>query len=91
MPPNGYRRRASHAGSWYTDNGALLYSQLAGWLDVAGSIEDQEPVRALIAPHAGFRRVHYSGSTAAFAYTHMNPVGISRVFVIGPSHHVSLR
>ena len=25
-------REASHAGSWYTDNGAKLSSQLNGWI-----------------------------------------------------------
>lgn len=28
-------REASHAGSWYTDNGPTLTSQLQGWLDDA--------------------------------------------------------
>jgi predicted class III extradiol MEMO1 family dioxygenase len=31
-------RRASHAGSWYTDDGQQLSQQLDGWLDaVPGS------------------------------------------------------
>lgn len=28
-------REASHAGSWYTDHGPTLTSQLQGWLDDA--------------------------------------------------------
>lgn len=34
--------------------------------------------------HAGFS---YSAPTAAFAYKHVNPASISRVFILGPSHH----
>ncbi len=26
-------RKASHAGSWYTDNASTLKKQLKGWLD----------------------------------------------------------
>jgi AmmeMemoRadiSam system protein B len=43
------------------------------------------PVRAIIAPHAGFR---FSGATAAFAYAALRPFpsGVKRVFLLGPSH-----
>ena len=34
--------------------------------------------------HAGFS---YSAPTAAFAYKHVDPASISRVFILGPSHH----
>ncbi|CAM9112558.1 unnamed protein product [Discosporangium mesarthrocarpum] len=83
-----YRRRATHAGSWYTSNGSLLDNQLQGWLDAAAQDAVDESARAVIAPHAGFS---YSGPTAAYAYSHMKPEGISRVFVIGPSHHVHIK
>ena len=39
-------------------------------------------------PHAGFS---YSGLTAAHAYKAVQPAGIRRVFVLGPSHHHFLR
>ncbi len=45
------------------------------------------PIRAVIAPHAGYS---YSGPTAAFAYAQVAPEGIRRVFILGPSHHVAL-
>lgn len=45
-------------------------------------------VHAVIAPHAGFS---YSGSTAAYAYSAVDVRRFSRVFVLGPSHHVYLR
>lgn len=83
-----YRRRASHSGSWYTDDGQLLDRQLAGWLAAASPGAVPGTVRAVIAPHAGFS---YSAETAAFAYCHMDPARIRTVFVLGPSHHVHLR
>ena len=74
-------RAASHAGSWYTNDGRALGSQLAGWLEAAG--ESCGTARAVIAPHAGFS---YSGPTAAWAYKHVKREGITRVFLLGPSH-----
>uniref|UniRef100_A0A7S2RSE4 Protein MEMO1 n=1 Tax=Rhizochromulina marina TaxID=1034831 RepID=A0A7S2RSE4_9STRA len=86
-----YVRRASHAGSWYTNKEAELDGQLDGWLAEAPP-RVAEPVRAIIAPHAGYS---YSGPTAAHAYSHMVQAAmerpIERVFVLGPSHHVYLR
>ncbi|KAG8468136.1 hypothetical protein KFE25_007188 [Diacronema lutheri] len=79
-------RKATHAGSWYTHRATELAQQLQGWLDAV------EPsagaARAVIAPHAGFS---YSGPTAAYAYKHVQPATIRRVFVLGPSHHQYLR
>eukprot|EP01089_Gocevia_fonbrunei_P015927 TRINITY_DN4813_c0_g1_i1.p1 TRINITY_DN4813_c0_g1~~TRINITY_DN4813_c0_g1_i1.p1 ORF type:complete len:320 (-),score=44.43 TRINITY_DN4813_c0_g1_i1:66-1025(-) len=78
-------RRASHAGSWYSDETKKLDQQLGDWLN---QITDyQKPARAIIVPHAGYS---YSGNVAAFAYKQINPEGIKRVFVLGPSHHYSL-
>jgi hypothetical protein len=44
--------------------GGRLDQELQGWISEAGEPEAQ-PVRAIIAPHAGFS---YSGPTAAYAY-----------------------
>ena len=74
-------RSASHAGSWYTSDGAELAEQLTGWLDDAQSTCG--PARAIIAPHAGFS---FSGPTAAWAYKHVVADGVKRVFLLGPSH-----
>lgn len=95
------KRKALHAGSWYTDDGPKLLSELNGWLSnvtadkaqpgVVG--EDQAFVtpipgsRAIIAPHAGYS---YSGPAAAWAYKSIDTTGIKRVFILGPSHHVYL-
>lgn len=43
-----------------------------------------KPVRAVIAPHAGYS---YSGETAGYAYCAMSSKKIKRVFILGPSHH----
>ena len=49
-------REASHAGSWYTDHGPTLTSQLQGWLDdaqrdMAGQGQIPRPgARVIIAP-----------------------------------------
>ena len=70
-----YVRRATHSGSWYSDQREVLGSQLQGnaanrilmhyvvsnhrilgWLAEAAS-EDMGRVRAIIAPHAGYRCV----------------------------------
>ncbi|KAJ1887025.1 hypothetical protein LPJ66_009332 [Kickxella alabastrina] len=92
-------RRATHAGSWYSDNADELSGQLDSWLDIVpnpvSEIEpagDKTPVpiqgaRAIIGPHAGYS---YSGSNAAFAYKCIDPTQIKRVFILGPSHHVFL-
>lgn len=74
-------RAASHAGSWYAADGKELANQIDVLLNEAGS--EASAVKALIVPHAGYR---FSGQTAAWAYNSIAVTGISRVFVIGPSH-----
>eukprot|EP00494_Astrolonche_serrata_P016540 UN16709 len=56
-------RRASHAGSWYTNNASKLEEELDGWLSAAALTKSPD-VRAVIAPHAGYS---YSGRCAAYA------------------------
>ena len=52
------KRQASHAGSWYEDDGKTLSNELEGWLakvdkhiDGIGQIP-QEGARVIIAPYA---------------------------------------
>ena len=52
-------RRATHAGSWYTNHGQELSRELKNWLVRAGPCDN--PARAIIAPHAGYR---YCGACA---------------------------
>lgn len=54
-------RRATHAGSWYTDDRTELAGQLSSWLSKVQPT-DCGAARAIIAPHAGYL---YSGPTAA--------------------------
>ncbi|XP_045509274.1 protein MEMO1 [Colias croceus] len=79
-------RNASHAGSWYTENGSELSRQLDLWLSKADLTHG--PARAIIAPHAGYS---YCGACAAFAYRQISPVVVKRIFILGPSHHVRIR
>jgi len=78
-------RRATHAGSWYSDDARSLDKQLDGWLAKAPTAEN--PPCAIIVPHAGYR---YSGPTAAFGYKLVEPQNIKTIFILGPSHHAYL-
>eukprot|EP00026_Physarum_polycephalum_P010905 Phypoly_transcript_11091.p1 GENE.Phypoly_transcript_11091~~Phypoly_transcript_11091.p1 ORF type:complete len:264 (+),score=30.43 Phypoly_transcript_11091:85-876(+) len=75
-------RKATHAGSWYTDDGGVLGQQLTQWINNAGDIPSS--AKAIIVPHAGYR---YSGPSAAHGYKALNPDSIKQIFVLGPSHH----
>ncbi|KAK7473680.1 hypothetical protein BaRGS_00035077 [Batillaria attramentaria] len=78
-------RRATHAGTWYTDVREELSGQLDGWL--AKAKDTQKPARAIIAPHAGY---YYCGACGAHAYRQVDPSSVKRVFILGPSHHVRM-
>jgi len=75
-------RSASHAGSWYTNDANVLSSELEKYLQKA-KVTDSS-ARAVISPHAGYS---YSGPTAAFAYKNIDKNKITRIFILGPSHH----
>lgn len=83
------RRQASHAGSWYSSSAEKLSRQLQGWLAEARThfqklkVDLEAPVDAVISPHAGFA---YSGPTAAFCFSRLQPKRINRIFLLGPSH-----
>ena len=81
------------AGRFYPSDSKKLKSQIASCLQTAATTRpeaDQEPPKAIIAPHAGYI---YSGPIAASAYaklaTHRST--IIRVALLGPSHFVRLR
>ncbi|KAL0291038.1 UNVERIFIED_CONTAM: protein MEMO1 [Sesamum angustifolium] len=81
-------RRASHAGSWYTDNPKKLAEELEGWL-TASSLAKSSDIRGVIAPHAGYS---YSGRAAAYAFGNIDPANIALYAAVlgcfsGPSHH----
>lgn len=78
-------RRAQKAGSWYEGSPRILDRQLTDWLEQAGESEFG-PAKAIISPHAGYQ---HCGSCAAYAYKELSPE-TSRIFILGPSHHVRL-
>jgi len=94
-----YKRAAGHAGSWYTDDPVALARSFEKWLAEAAAEESiavgvlaAGRLAGVICPHAGYR---YSGPTAAHSFMHVRAAlrsapGIRRVFVLGPSHKVSL-
>ncbi|BBG95547.1 hypothetical protein Prudu_004122 [Prunus dulcis] len=61
----------------------LLSEELEGWLRESGLTKSPD-VRGVIAPHAGYS---YSGRAAAYAFGNIDPTNITRVFLLGPSHH----
>ena len=62
----GVKRRATHAGSWYTSDGRQLRHELDQWLARADSGPGAPgPARAIISPHAGYR---YCGACGAHAF-----------------------
>lgn len=82
-------RPAAHAGSWYTSDPSELRSQLTTWLAAAApSTPPPAAARIIITPHAGFS---YSGPSAAHAYANLALTPkTSRIFILGPSHHLYL-
>jgi AmmeMemoRadiSam system protein B len=77
-------RKATHAGSWYTDSSSLLTHELNSYLQPASIHQSSENLKILIGPHAGYS---FSGPTAGWAYKSINPNNFSTIFILGPSHH----
>ncbi|WP_423223472.1 AmmeMemoRadiSam system protein B [Candidatus Amarolinea aalborgensis] len=73
------------AGLFYAASAAGLRSQVQQLLDQA-QVSPLDHVRALIAPHAGYR---YSGPIAANAFKTLPPLADSTttVLLLGPAHH----
>ena len=88
-------RPASHAGSWYSNNGTRLKGQLDAYFAKArglvNSLSDDDTrgvipgARMLVGPHAGFT---YSGERLAETFNVWDTSKVKRVFILGPSHHV---
>jgi MEMO1 family protein len=74
-----YKRRAHHAGSWYSADSTILHDQLTNFLTTAAAAtstttttdddDDHDtstrPLRSVVVPHAGYS---YSGPTAGYSY-----------------------
>jgi len=82
-------RQASVAGSFYPKNPAQLKKTLTNLFNANEdlNIDFQTPVKAIIAPHAGYI---YSGPIAAKAYSLVSTCikGKNKITIIGPSHFV---
>jgi len=78
-------RPAAVAGSWYPGKPTELAKLLDGMLAEAKPVELKGTgrVRALIAPHAGYR---FSGPAAAAGYRLVKGQPICRVVILGPAH-----
>jgi hypothetical protein len=77
-------RSPAVAGSFYPDDPAALRGTLDQFLALVPEVGDPRPVRAVIAPHAGYI---YSGPIAAFSFKPLAPpAGPARVFLLGPAH-----
>ncbi len=75
------------AGTFYTDRPDKLAAAVENMLDQAQDA-GLEPVRALIAPHAGYR---YSGLVAASAFRQLRGGANGQrrtVYLLGPAHYV---
>jgi hypothetical protein len=85
-------RKPAVSGSFYPAQRDALERQLALFLSEAGNApQTGDPLpKAIIGPHAGYV---FSGPVAARAYARLAAARgrISRVVLIGPSHHVAFR
>jgi MEMO1 family protein len=82
-------RPAAVAGRFYPSDPAELRELISALLAQVPPATGQGP-KALIAPHAGYL---YSGPIAASAYAQLSPARdlITRIVLLGPSHHVALK
>jgi AmmeMemoRadiSam system protein B len=85
----GGERAAAVAGRFYPAERQELWRTLVGLLGKP-DLQADHPVKAIIAPHAGYR---YSGSVAATAYAVLAPHRgtVRRVVLAGPAHSAPVR
>jgi len=74
------------AGSFYPADPKELSSMIDDMLAHASSPPINDPILAVVAPHAGYP---YSGPVAAYTYAALKGRKFSRVVVIAPSHYVA--
>jgi AmmeMemoRadiSam system protein B len=80
-------RPAAVAGSFYPDDASVLATEVASHLHNVRPKPPARPLKAIIAPHAGYV---YSGPIAASAYALLSGYRgrISRVVLAGPAHRM---
>ena len=77
-------RQAGVAGAFYPANPAELSKMVDGFLAKAQVPSINEPLIALIAPHAGYP---FSGAVAGHSYAVLKNRKFHRVVIIAPSHY----
>lgn len=80
-------RPAAVAGLFYPGSPSALKKLVTGMLSEPLPI-DIPDIKAIIAPHAGYR---YSGAVAATVYRLLAGAPFSRAIILGPAHRVALR
>ncbi len=82
MEPLRKYRKAGGAGSFYSRDKLILERELSMFLESAPTLGLSRPLRAIIAPHAGYL---FSGGVAARAYAQILNARYRRVIVIAVS------
>ena len=72
------------AGSFYSADPQELSSQIKSFIDQAAANPSEDPIEAMISPHAGYA---YSGPVAGFGYRAIANNHYSTIVVMGPSHY----
>jgi hypothetical protein len=83
-------RRPAVAGQFYPSSPDVLRQKIQMYVDEASLPEDLGPVRAVVAPHAGYV---YSGPTAGYAFKALAALSQEKwtVFLLGPAHRAYFR
>ncbi|MFH0990486.1 MAG: AmmeMemoRadiSam system protein B [bacterium] len=76
-------RPAAVAGTFYTNNPALLRKEVEAFLIPREPVSLPGMVRGLVSPHAGYL---YSGATAGAGYSLIKGHSYDTVFIVSPSH-----
>jgi len=77
-------RPAAVAGGFYPADPKILSAMIDDFLEHASPQPINDPVLAVVAPHAGYE---FSGPVAAYTYAALKGRKFSRVVVIAPSHY----
>ncbi len=77
-------KKMAAAGTFYPADAQTLNQNLEKYLNEAEKVALTNPLRILVAPHAG---IIYSGRTAAAAYKLLMESKIEKIILVGPSHY----
>ena len=88
LAQDGEIRPSALAGPWYPEDPDELRSMVDDFLAAVSAPDLCGELRALIAPHAGYR---FSGYAAAAAFKCIGDQEFARVVILAPAHSVPLR